>query len=81
MENIRQFLTGSALTLVIDLVFTFVFLAVMFYYSSQLTFVVLAGFPFYVSISAGMTPIFLLRLDERFRRGAKIAFWSKASQR
>ena len=33
LENIRQFLTSSALTLVIDLFFTFVFIAVMFYYS------------------------------------------------
>ena len=31
LENIRQFLTSSALTLVIDLFFTFVFLAVMFF--------------------------------------------------
>ncbi len=31
LENIRSFLTGSALTLVIDLIFTFVFLAVMCY--------------------------------------------------
>ena len=30
LENIRNFLTSSALTLVIDLFFTFVFLAVMF---------------------------------------------------
>ena len=71
LENIRQFLTSSALTLVIDLVFTFVFLAVMLYYSPQLTFVVLAGFPFYIAISAGVTPIFRHRLDEKFRRGAE----------
>jgi len=71
LENIRQFLTSSALTLVIDLVFTFVFLAVMFYYSQQLTFVVLAAFPFYIAISAGVTPIFRHRLDEKFRRGAE----------
>ena len=45
LENIRQFLTGSALTLVVDLVFTFAFLAVMFYYSVTLTFLVLASFP------------------------------------
>src|SRR5262249_31678531 len=48
LENIRQFLTSSALTLVIDLFFTFIFLAVMFYYSSLLTFVVLGTFPLYV---------------------------------
>ena len=34
LENIRSFLTGSALTLVIDLLFTVVFLAVMFFYSA-----------------------------------------------
>ena len=37
LENIRNFLTSSALTLVIDLFFTFVFLAVMFFYSPLLT--------------------------------------------
>ena len=37
LENIRNFLTSSALTLVIDLFFTFVFLAVMFVYSPLLT--------------------------------------------
>ena len=71
LENIRQFLTSSALTLVIDLLFTFVFLAVMFYYSPLLSFIVLAGFPFYIAISVGVTPIFRHRLDEKFRRGAE----------
>ena len=71
LENIRQFLTSSALTLVIDLFFTFVFLAVMFYYSPLLTFVVLGAFPFYIAISVGVTPLFRQRLDEKFRRGAE----------
>src|SRR5579863_5230825 len=71
LENIRQFLTSSALTLVIDLFFTFVFVAVMFYYSPLLTFVVLGAFPFYIAISAGATPLFRQRLDEKFRRGAE----------
>jgi subfamily B ATP-binding cassette protein HlyB/CyaB len=71
LENIRQFLTSSALTLVIDLFFTFVFIAVMFYYSPWLTFVVLGAFPLYIAISAGATPLFRRRLDEKFRRGAE----------
>jgi subfamily B ATP-binding cassette protein HlyB/CyaB len=71
LENIRQFLTSSALTLVIDFLFTFVFLAVMFYYSVSLTFVVLASFPFYIGISAGAAPLFRRRLDEKFDRGAE----------
>src|ERR1700728_3430038 len=71
LENIRTFLTSSALTLVIDLFFTFVFLGVMLIYSPLLTLVVLAGFPFYVGISAGATPRFRQLLDEKFKRGAE----------
>jgi ATP-binding cassette, subfamily B, bacterial HlyB/CyaB len=71
LENIRQFLTSSALTLVVDLFFTGVFLAVMFYYSPFLTYVVLSAFPLYIVISAAATPIFRRRLDEKFQRGAE----------
>jgi subfamily B ATP-binding cassette protein HlyB/CyaB len=71
LENIRNFLTSSALTLVIDLLFTSVFLAVMFAYSPLLTWIVLGSFPFYIAISAAVTPLFRRRLDEKFRRGAE----------
>ncbi|PKU21373.1 type I secretion system permease/ATPase [Telmatospirillum siberiense] len=71
LENIRSFLTGSALTLVIDLLFTFVFLGVMLSYSVDLTLIVVASFPFYIALSAGVTPLFRHRLDEKFRRGAE----------
>ncbi|MBR1172808.1 type I secretion system permease/ATPase [Bradyrhizobium sp. KB893862 SZCCT0404] len=71
LENIRQFLTSSALTLVVDLLFTVVFLAVMFYYSTLLTLIVLASFPFYIGISAGAAPLFRRRLDEKFNRGSE----------
>src|SRR5207237_8373125 len=67
LENIRQFLTSSALTLVVDLFFTFVFLAVMFWYAPLLTWIVLGAFPFYIAISAGATPFFRCRLAEQFR--------------
>jgi subfamily B ATP-binding cassette protein HlyB/CyaB len=71
LENIRNFLTGSALTLVIDLSFTFVFLAVMFLYSPFLSAIVLAAFPLYFGISAAATPLFRRRLAEKFARGAE----------
>ena len=71
LENIRNFLTSSALTLVIDLFFTVVFVAVMFLYSPLLTAIVLGSLPFYVAISAAATPLFRRRLDEKFRRGAE----------
>src|SRR5215475_9619499 len=71
LENIRNFLTSSALTLVIDLFFTFVFLVVMYVYSPILTFLVLGSFPFYIGISVLATPLFRRRLDEKFERGAE----------
>src|SRR6266480_1456507 len=71
LENVRQFLTSSALTLVIDLFFTFVFLALMYWYAPLLTWIVVGAFPFYIAISAGATPLFRHRLDEKFRRGAE----------
>src|SRR5262249_36396775 len=71
LENIRQFITGSALTLVVDLVFTVVFLAVMFYYSALLSFIAIGAFWLYIAISAGLSPAFRRRLDEKFRHGAE----------
>jgi ATP-binding cassette, subfamily B, bacterial HlyB/CyaB len=71
LENIRNFLTSSALTLVIDLFFTFVFLAVMAFYSLMLTGIVLLSFPFYILISVLVTPVFRHYLNEKFNRGAE----------
>jgi subfamily B ATP-binding cassette protein HlyB/CyaB len=67
LENIRNFLTSSALTLVIDLFFGIVFMVIMFIYSPLLSFIVLGSFPFYIGISAGATPLFRTRLDARRR--------------
>jgi subfamily B ATP-binding cassette protein HlyB/CyaB len=71
LENIRNFLTSSGLTLVIDLFFTSVFVAVLFFYSPLLTWIVLASFPFYVGVSVAAAPLFQKRLDEKFKRGAE----------
>lgn len=70
LENIRAFLTGQALTSVLDLLFTFVFLAVMFWYSAWLTLIVVLSLPVYMLISVGVTPILRKRLNEKFARGA-----------
>ena len=71
LENIRNFLTGSALTVVLDLFFTVVFIAVMFHLSERLTWLVLASLPVYAALSAGVTPGLRRRIEERFRRGAE----------
>ncbi|GAA5786266.1 type I secretion system permease/ATPase [Chitiniphilus shinanonensis] len=71
LENIRNFLTGQALTSVLDLFFSVVFLAVMFYYSGWLTLIVVLSLPCYMVLSILITPILRARLDEKFARGAE----------
>lgn len=71
LEHIREFLTGNAMTVVLDLLFSFVFLAVMFWYSVWLTLVVLGSIPLYFLISFVLTPILRNRLNEKFNRGAE----------
>jgi subfamily B ATP-binding cassette protein HlyB/CyaB len=71
LETIRQFLTSSALTLVLDLFFACVFMAVLFIYSPLLALVVAGALPLYVILSLGVTPAFRTRLNEKFQRGAE----------
>jgi len=71
LETIRQFITSSSITLVLDLAFCAVFLGVMFIYSPTLAFVVIAALPLYALLSIATTPAFRRRLDEKFRRGAE----------
>jgi len=71
LENIRGFLTGSALTLVIDLFFTLVFFIVLYLYSPRLTTVVAGAIPFYLVLSAWVTPVLRRRLEDKFNRGAE----------
>ncbi len=71
LENVRSFLTSSAVTAVVDLAFTAVFIAVMFLFSATLTAIVLASLPLYAVISVIVTPILRRRLDEKFKRGAE----------
>ena len=71
LEHIRQFLTSNSVTVVLDLLFTVVFLAVMLFYSVTLTVVVLVTIPLYAAISIVITPVIRARLNEKFNRGAE----------
>ena len=70
LEHIRSFLTGNALTLVLDLLFSMIFVGVMLLYSVPLTLIVLASLPLYVGLSLAVVPLLRRRLDEKFARGA-----------
>lgn len=71
LDSIRNFITGTALTLLIDLSFTVIFFAVMWFYSSTLTLIVLGTIPFYIILSIVITPILRHRLDQKFKYGAE----------
>ncbi|KAF1052975.1 MAG: Toxin RTX-I translocation ATP-binding protein [Stenotrophomonas maltophilia] len=71
LENIRSFLTGNAITLVLDVLFSVVFLVVMFFYSGWLTLVVLVSLPLYFILSLLITPVLRARVQESFSRGAE----------
>lgn len=71
LENIRNFLTGNALTVAMDLLFTLVFFAVMLTYSPWLTLIVFISLPCYVTLSVLVTPVLKARLDEKFRRSSE----------
>lgn len=71
LENIRSFLTSNAMTLVLDLLFSFVFLGVMLWYSVWLTLVVVASIPLYAMTSFIFTPILRQRLNDKFNKSAE----------
>lgn len=71
LETIREFLTSSALTVVIDLFFAIVFLAVMWLYSPTLLIIVLITLPIYALILWIAAPVLRRQLDEKFARGAE----------
>jgi ATP-binding cassette, subfamily B, bacterial len=70
LEQIRQFLTGTALTVVLDSIFAVVYLALMFYYSIPLTFAGLAVLPLFAILTLVATPILRNWLNETFNRSA-----------
>jgi len=71
VEQIREFVAGAAVTLLLDGPFLVIFLAVMFRYSWQLTLIVLAILVLIIAISLGVTPIFRAKLNKQFMVGAR----------
>ncbi len=71
VETIREFIASAAVTLVLDLPFLLIFVAIMFYYSVTLTLVVLAILTLIVGLSVIVAPLFRDRLQEQFRFGAR----------
>ncbi|RUT08283.1 hypothetical protein DSM106972_014510 [Dulcicalothrix desertica PCC 7102] len=71
LENIRQFLTGTALTVVIDAVFSVVYILVMTIYSPVLTIVALATVPLFALLNLFVSPLMRRQLQAKAERNAE----------
>jgi len=71
-EKIRSFLTGTPITTVMDIVFIFIYLIIMFFYSIKLSVVTLVFLPMFIILSLVITPIFKERLKLKFDRNAEV---------
>jgi subfamily B ATP-binding cassette protein HlyB/CyaB len=70
LDQIREFIANKSVTLILDILFSFVFVAVMFLYSVPLTLIVL-GFVFVIAVlNLVATPVLRRRLEEKFQMGA-----------
>jgi ATP-binding cassette subfamily B protein len=70
LERIRQFLTGTALTVVLDAIFSVIYIAVMLSYSLLMTAVALATVPLFTLLIAIVSPIVQRLLRRRAERYA-----------
>lgn len=71
LENIRQFITGSGLTVVLDTIFAVVYILAMFMYSSYLSLITLLILPLYIILNVVVTPIYRKRLNDKFTAGTE----------
>jgi ATP-binding cassette, subfamily B, bacterial HlyB/CyaB len=71
LENIRKFLTGTALTVGLDALFSVIYIIVMLFYSWQLTLVGLATIPIFVILTVISSPIVRKQLREKAERNAE----------
>ena len=71
LETLRSFMTGSSLTIVLDIVFAVVYFGVMFLYSRVLSVVVLVMIPLFVILNLVVAPIFKRMINEKFLIGSE----------
>jgi subfamily B ATP-binding cassette protein HlyB/CyaB len=70
LETIREFLTNASLTVLVDPLFTVIFLVVMWLYSTKLFVITVLTLPAYVLVAVFVTRPLQARIEEKFERGA-----------
>ena len=71
VETIREFVSGAAVTLVLDFPFLLIFLAVMFAYSWQLSLIAVGLLGVIALMSLLVAPVFRDKLNRQFMLGAR----------
>jgi len=71
VETIREFVASAAVTLILDLPFLLIFVAIMFYYSVLLTVIALGIIGVVVVLSLIVAPLFRARLNDQFLLAAR----------
>ena len=71
VETIREFVSGAAVTLVLDFPFLLIFLAVMFAYSWQLSLIAVGLLGIIALMSLLIAPVFRDKLNRQFMLGAR----------
>lgn len=70
LDKIRDFLTGTALTALIDAAFSAIYVAIMLFYSVKLTLIALLGVPLLVALTLGISPVIRRQLKDRAEKNA-----------
>ena len=71
LNNIRGFLTGTALVSILNIIFAALYLVVMLMYSPVLTAIALSTFPLYAALVFGIAPLYRYLIRQRASAQAK----------
>lgn len=71
LQTLRSFMTGSSLTIILDIVFAVVYFCVMFLYSQMLSIIVLIMIPLFVILNLVVAPIFKRLINDQFLIGSE----------
>jgi ATP-binding cassette subfamily B protein len=71
LENIRQFLTGTALTVVLDAIFSVIYVVIMVFYSLALTAIALATVPLFALLTYFVSPLIRRQARAKAERNAE----------
>ena len=72
LEKIRSFLTGTALTVLLDAIFSFIYIGVMLLYSVPLTIAALGVVPLFIALTVAVSPIIRRQLREEAEANARV---------